>query len=340
MKRLIMFFICLGFATTASGQFISDVSKVGVTAAPFLEISVGARAVGMGGAFVGTADDASALYWNPAGIAKMSRPEAILVHIQWIADISFDYVGFVMPMGSFGTLGASVTSLSMNDMMVKTVDQPEGTGEYFGAGDIAMALTYAFNVTDRLSIGFTGKYIQQHIWNESAWGIGFDIGTLFTTGFRGLRIGATLSNFGTDMRMSGKDLLVYHDIDESIDGNNDRIFAELQTESWPLALNFQFGVAMELFDNEIHRITVASDALHPSDNTESVNIGMEYALKDMIFLRAGYKTLFMRDSEEGITLGGGINMKFMDSLKLRLDYAYADFGRLQNTQQLTLSIQF
>ncbi|MCD6115584.1 PorV/PorQ family protein [bacterium] len=340
MKKLIMFFICLGFAATASGQFVSDVSKVGVTAAPFLEIRVGARAIAMGSAFVGTADDASALYWNPAGIAKLNRPEAILVHTKWIADISFDYVGLVLPIGSFGTLGASVTSLSMDDMMVKTVDQPNGTGEYFGAGDIAMALTYAFNVTDRLSIGFTGKYIQQHIWNESAWGVGFDIGTLFTTGFRGMRIGATLSNFGTDMKMSGKDLLVYHDIDESIDGNNDRIFAELKTETWPLSLNFQIGVAMEVLNNEVHRITLASDALHPSDNTESINVGMEYALREMFFFRAGYQTLFMRDTEEGLTLGGGINMKFMRGLKLRLDYAYADFGRLQNAQQLTLRIQF
>jgi len=335
-----MFFICLGFAMAASGQFVSDVSKVGVTAAPFLEIGVGARAIGMGGAFVGTADDASALYWNPAGITQMDRPEAILVHTQWIADIRFDYAGFVMPIGSFGSLGASVTSLSMDNMMVQTVDQPEGTGEYFGAGDIAMALTYAFNVTDRFSIGFTGKFIQQHIWNESAWGMGFDIGTLFTTGFRGLRIGATLYNFGTDMRMSGKDLLVYHDIDESIDGNNDQVFAELQTERWPLPLNFQFGVAMELMDNEMHRMTVASDALHPSDNTEAVNVGLEYALKEMLFLRAGYQTLFMRDSEEGLTLGGGFHMKFMDGLQFRLDYAYADFGRLQNAQQLTLGLQF
>jgi len=245
-----------------------------------------------------------------------------------------------MPIGSFGSLGASVTSLSMDNMMVQTVDQPEGTGEYFGAGDIAMALTYAFNVTDRFSIGFTGKFIQQHIWNESAWGMGFDIGTLFTTGFRGLRIGATLYNFGTDMRMSGKDLLVYHDIDESIDGNNDQVFAELQTERWPLPLNFQFGVAMELMDNEMHRMTVASDALHPSDNTEAVNVGLEYALKEMLFLRAGYQTLFMRDSEEGLTLGGGFHMKFMDGLQFRLDYAYADFGRLQNAQQLTLGLQF
>jgi hypothetical protein len=339
MKKIVVFFVLL---TTAGGysQFISDVSKVGVTAAPFLTIGVGARAIGMGSAFVGTADDASSLYWNPAGIARLQRPEAILVHTEWIADMSFEYAGVVLPLGNAGTLGASVTSLSMDEMMVQTVDMPEGTGEYFSAGDIAMSLSYAFNLTDRFSIGFTGKYIQQHIWKETAWGVALDIGTLFTTGFHGLRIGATLTNFGTDMRMSGEDLLVYHDIDETQLGNNDRIFAELQTESWSLPLNLQFGIAMEVLDSPNHRLTLAADALHPTDNTESVHVGMEYALWRKIFLRAGYQSLFLRDSEEGLTLGGGLWLRFMGNVQFRLDYAYADFGRLQNAQRFSLGIVF
>jgi len=340
MKRIFIMLLLLGFVAGGHGQFASNVSKVGITAAPFLEIGVGARAIGMGSAFVGSANDASALYWNAAGIARLERPEAILAHTEWIADMRFDYAGFVLPLGSFGTIGGSLTSLGMEDMMVQTVDRPEGTGEYFSAGDIAMALTYAFNLTSNFSIGFTGKFIQQHIWKESAWGIALDVGTLFTTGFRGLRIGASLSNFGTDMKMSGKDLLVYHDIDENRLGNNERIFAELHTESWSLPLHFQIGLAMEMFQDDFHRLTMATDAVHPSDNTESVHLGMEYAFREMFFIRAGYKNLFLKDSEEGLTLGGGIWMRFLGNIQFRLDYAYADFGRLLNAQRLTLGIVF
>lgn len=340
MKKVFILVVCLIFTTGGYGQFVSDVSKVGVTAAPFLEIGVGARAIGMGSAYVSMANDASSLYWNPAGIAHLERPELLLVHTQWIAGMRFDFAGFVLPLGRWGALGLSVTSLGMDDMMVQTVDQPEGTGEYFSAGDIAMALSYAFNLTDRFSFGFTGKFIQQHIWKESAWGMALDVGTLFTTGFHGMRIGATLSNFGTDMRMTGKDLLVYHDIDENILGNNDRIFAELKTESWPLPLNFQIGVGMEILQNEKRRLTLAVDALHPSDNKESMHLGMEFALRERIFLRAGYQSLFLKDSEEGLTLGGGVWLRVLGSMQFRIDYAYADFGRLQNAQRLSLGIVF
>jgi len=331
--------IALCFVTSVGAQFVSDVTKVAITAAPFLEIGVGARAMGMGGAYVGHADESSALYWNPGGVARVTRPEGIFVHMDWIADINFDYVGFVLPAGRIGSFGISITSLSMDDMLVRTEERPQGTGEYFKSGSMALGLTYALNLTDRFSIGFTGKYVREEIWKESAQGIAIDIGTLFTTGFHGMRIGASLTNFGTDMRMSGEDLITYHDIDDQKLGNNDEIYAELQTDSWPMPLNFQVGLAMELIENNVHRVTFALDAVQPTDNKESVNLGLEYGIRKWIFLRGGYRNLFLKDSEEGFTVGAGANLDFFYNLPFRFDYAYADFGRLESIHCFTVALE-
>jgi len=340
MKKYLFISLILLIPVVVSAQYNSNVSNVGTTAATFLEIGVGSRAIGMGGAFVATANDASAMYWNPAGIGKLVSPEIIFVHTRWIADITFDYAGFVIPLGGIGTLGASLTMLNMGEMEVRTELLQDGTGELFDVADLAIGLSYGFNLTDRFSLGITGKYILQKIWKEQAEGFAIDIGTIYDTPIAGLRVGAALTNFGTDLRMQGDDLLVYHDIDPQQTGNNERIFAELQTSSWPLPLNFQLGVAMDLIQTSTNRLTLAVDALHPIDNTESMHAGTEYAFNENFFLRVGYRNLFLRDSEEGLTAGAGVQAALLGNVRVGFDYAYADFGRLQNAHRFSVNLVF
>ncbi|MBP7460972.1 MAG: PorV/PorQ family protein [Candidatus Delongbacteria bacterium] len=344
MRNKFLFFIMIwavmmiGWSASLSAG--EDNTKVGTTGASFLEIGVGARAVGMGGAFVAIADDASALYWNPGGISRLQSKEVLFVHTQWLADVSFNYVGLAVPLGSFGTLGGSITTLGMDDMEVTTVTYPDGTGEKFSAGDFCMALTYGRSLTDRFSIGANFKYINQNIWHMNASGMAIDIGTLFTTQFNGLKIGMSISNFGGKLKMEGKDAIIRHDIDENKTGNNGQIIGHLDTDKFAMPLIFRVGLSMDVLKSGMNRVTLATDALHPNDNTEHINVGGEYAFRDRVFLRAGYNSLFMKDSEEGFSAGGGICYRVMGNVLLKLDYAYTQFGDLNDIHRFAMTLSF
>lgn len=344
MNRKIIIAIIVLITTGVSVVFPSDnnVSKVGTSAATFLEIPVGANAVGMGGAYVSIANDASALYWNVAGITNLEKKEVLAVHSDWIADTNFDFAALVLPLGKYGTFGLSITSLTMSDMQVRTVDKPEGTGEFFDASDLSVGASYAFKLTDRFSIGFTGKYIQEKIWHMTASAVAIDIGTLFRTDlFNGMNIGASIYNFGTSMTLDGRDTRTFGRIDDTKLGSNENIPQNIEMDSWDLPLNIQIGVSTSLIRSNEYQVTVALDAVHPSDNYESVNIGTEFSYANLFFLRGGYSELFLDDAEGGLSLGVGVvtGMLFSNA-KIKFDYAFRDMGRLDNTQLFSLGVVF
>ena len=323
----------------AAGSLFAQ-TKVGSTAAPFLNIGIGPRAIAMGGAFVATANDVTSLYWNPAGISRTQSNQALFAHSEWFADISYNWAGTMLSLGDFGAVGLSIDYLDYGDIEVTTLREPEGTGEVFNPQDLVIALSYGYNLTDRFSIGGSVKYVNEKIWNVSANAIAVDLGVLFISDIYGLRIGATITNFGTDMQLDGKDLFIQTDINQQISGNNDQILAKLNTDSYPLPLTFRVGLAMDVINLADHRFTIGADALHPNDNAESLNIGAEYVLLNILSLRGGYKSLFLVNSEEGLTLGIGVNYNFTTELGLFFDYAYQDFGRLDYTQQFSIGVKF
>ena len=286
MKKFILLFSFI-FAISLAGQ-----TKVGSTAAPFLNIGIGPRASAMGGAFVATANDVTSLYWNPAGASRLESNEAMFTHLSWFADIKYNWAGSMLNIGDMGVVGLSVGYLDYGDLEVTTMAEPEGTGEFFTPHDLFFSLTYAYNLTDRFSIGANFKYINQKIWNTTANGFAVDLGVLFLSDIYGLRIGAAITNFGTDMQLDGKDLFVQYDINGQIYGNNDQILAKLNTDAYPLPLTFKVGVAMDVIDIENHKVTLAVDAYHPNDNAESLNLGMEYCFCHFVAYSAENATVF------------------------------------------------
>ncbi len=335
MKLKILALILVLSAAQAFSQ-----NKVGTTAAPFLGIGAGPRAIGMGGAFTAVADDPSALYWNPGGISRTGQSAVLVEHTNYLVGTSFNYFAGVVALNSDNALGLSVTNLNYGSDIVTTVSQPDGTGETWSASDWAVGLSYARNLTDRFSIGGTAKLIMQNIWHESATGFAVDAGLLYITPFNNMKIGMAISNFGTDMQMGGTDLLISYDPNPSMAGNNKNIPAQYYTDSYPLPLFFRVGLAMDVIKAGDSKLTLAADAIHPSDNDQSVNVGAEYSWSNTLYLRAGYKSLFIPNSQEGLTLGVGLRYAITMRLILSLDYAYENYGLLKNIQEFGVSVGF
>lgn len=340
MKQVIIICATLSFAYTQLNNS-QTISKTGTTSAQFLKIGSDARGSSMGNAFTAMNGGISSMYWNPAGLTSITNIESIFVNSNWLAGINYNYTAIALSLNRSGVIGFSMTSLTTPDDLVRTVDKPNGTGEYFNANDLALNLSYAKKLTSNFSIGGNIKYIRQNIWHASASAIAADLGALFITPFNNIRLGASLSNYGGDMQMKGRDQKFSIDPDPVNEGNVEFVNAIYETDKFPLPLIFRVGLAGELFSNNKNRLSFAIDALHPNDNLEWINIGAEYSLSETFFLRSGYTTLFRQDTEEGLTIGSGFKYRIgRSSTQLMLDYSYASFSHLKNVQRLSIGVQF
>ena len=318
---------------------VYGVNKTGTTAAKFLSIEVGSNAVGMGGAYTSIANDATAMYWNPAGLSFHDTKEVYFNHANWIADISFDYFGITFPMDNKSVLGFNLTSVTMDEMEVTRYGN-ENTGETFRAADYAIGSTYALNLTDRFSVGFNGKYIQQSIANSHAKGFAVDFGTLFITPF-GFTLGTSISNFGPKLRMTGDDLLIGADVDENIEGNNESVTGILSTDYFDLPLVLRIGVSEQFQMGPRNQIIISADAISPDDNANYINAGLKLQLLDgLISLYAGANSLFLDNAESEFSFGCGITIPQILNNSLSVHFTHEQMKFLGNSQQLSISFNY
>jgi hypothetical protein len=325
MVRTLLVLLLCALPLRASIFEILGGQKVGTTSFVFLKIGVGARASGLGECFVSVADDASTLYWNPAGAAVIEERQASFVHTDWFLDIVYDYASLIYPMGRLGTVGIQLAALQSGYMEETDEYHPFGTGEYFCFRDVMGALTYSKAITDRFSFGLSFKLITETLADLDSYGGALDIGTLYLVGYRDIRIGASLSNLGPDVRPRGTYL--------NANGN------ETSYEAFPLPIVYRMGVSGMLARN----LRIAFQIDKPSDNVEIFRMGLEYRPFDVLSFRAGYK-LNARSVHDGglpsdLSLGAGLSVPVM-SYRINVDYAYTGMGFVGDVQRLSLGVGF
>ena len=317
------------------------ITKSGTTVAQFLKIGVDARSTAMGNAGVGLTSNLSSMFWNPAGLATLKGVGVQFGNHDWLAKMKHQYIFTGISLPGAGVLGFGVISLSSPEDLVRTVVKPEGTGEKFSTNDLAVNLSYAQSLTDKFSLGGSIKYIQQNIWHATAHTFATDIGALFTTPFNGIRLGASISNYGGKMKLEGRDQKISVDPDPVNQGNVEFINANLETESFPIPLYFRVGLSGELINSSNLKLTYGIDALHPNDNSEYLNLGMEAVFSDLVSVRAGYPSLFKEESIEGPTFGAGLNYRiWQTATMIKIDYSVADYGPLGAVKRLSIGFNF
>jgi hypothetical protein len=293
--------------------------RAGISTAQFLKIGVGGRAAALGETFVAISDDASALYWNPAGLAQFKSNQVIFSHNIWLVDINHDFLGAVYHLDSDNTFGISLTSLSMEKMPVTTEFAPFGNGEYFGFSDIALSVSYARKMTEQFSFGGTVKYIEETLDKLKMRGVMIDFGTYYRTGLGSTRFAVTVSNFGAELAPDGEVVLV-----------GKRKKSDWQSFAPPTI--FRIGFAFEPYQDEEHSVTTSIQLNHPNDNSENVSLGAEYSWNRMLFLRGGYK---INVEEQNYSFGAGVIVP-ISIAEFTFDYAFANFEQLGSAHRFSI----
>lgn len=330
----IFLILLLYMVTLALGQ-----SKTGTTIGQVLKIEPDARTAALGNAGASLSGAAATAFFNPASLGRLKKSSVQFTYSKWLADIQYNFGSAAIRVPSLGTLLMQVTALNSGEIDVRTVSQPLGTGERYTVTAFSMGLGIGRMLTDRISVGMQLNYLRESIWHSSLTDVSLNLGVQYQLSPQGPTMGASISNFGPQAAYDGRDLYIDYDFNQAKHGDNDQLPAQLRTESFPLPTMFRVGFSVPLKFSESNQFLMVLDAIHPNDNGESLNIGAEWLLFDNIALRSGYRNMFLQDAEGGLVLGAGLRFH-LSGYSLHFDYAWADYGILEQTQRFSLGFGF
>jgi hypothetical protein len=336
-KRISIYFL---YGLLLSGQqlYTQSLQNAGASGMQFLKIGVGARAMGMGGAYTSLAGDAASLAWNPAGIGTITQIQLEAEHTTWVEGTSHNFIGLVVPITEQFNLAFHTVYLNSGDIEITTIDKPEGTGTYYNNADISAGITSSVRLTSQLTFAATVKYVQERIYDVSTGGVAADAGAWYATGYRSLTIGFSVANLGFEQKFSGRLLEIKYTPSSTGEPAKN---AELQTLPFSLPLTFRASGSFDLFEMfdeklESDKFIVAMDFSQQSDTRERFILGGEYSWNNLIRIRSGY--IFNAD-ELSWNIGGGVMLDIADFI-VSADYAASSLGRLGIGHRIGVSVGY
>lgn len=298
--------------------------RAGISALTYLKMEISPRAAALGSANITLSGDAFSTYTNPATLAEISGLSAGFSHTFWAADINYAYLSVAQPTKA-GVFGVSLSGLNSGPMPVRTTFQPEGTGEIFYAYYMTAGLTYSKRLTDQFSWGATARYVQERLAEFVAHTAVVDLGFLYETDIKELRFAVMLQNFGPNSTLRGE-----REVDTTFNSR------PITLDAYPAPTVFKLGLSIVPWRSKDGQqsLTTLLQLNHPNDNAENIRLGVEYAYRKLLFIRAGYK-INVRD-QNFPTAGIGLRMR-IGRHPLMFDYAVDPLEFLGTIHRLGLS---
>jgi hypothetical protein len=363
-RGLLVAAITVGLPSLGAAQDESDNTGFGTVAAEFLLLGAGARGAALGGAFAALADDPTALYHNPAGIALSRGPGVSLSTYDYVADTRYSWGGVSFPFsGGARAFGIQVGTFGFSDQPVTTPEQPDGTGSVYSVSQTFAGATFAQNFSDRFAAGLTAKFIFDQLGDAEGSAFAVDFGTNFHASLNNhpVKFSFTLVNLGTNLSYSGEALEV--DVPREPLPGDDPVPTEpqpgqLRTKDFPLPTTFRVGLAYDLLAGENSRLTLLGDFNQPTGAKAGFVLGSEWSAQRLggsgfgAALRASYSYMADNSAEltdlstdlsdqenlQGMAFGGGIGYTAGSGLLLGVDYAYRHMGVFGGTSFFTFNL--
>ena len=319
MKALLWKILMAALVLHAGHAWAGTEERLGTGGSSELRIPVGARSVAMAWANLGSVAGVDALFSNPAGLAGTdNRTEVLFSYARYIADMNLNYVAIGQKVGDFGSLGFSAKVLGVGDIIRTTETAPDGTGDIFSPTFSTLGLTYAKALTDRVNFGGTVYYIAESILQTNSNGVAFDFGFQYDTGFRGIRLGAAMKNFGGSQEFGGADF----ESNQHLPGDDpqaaNRTLA-LTSAEYELPSLFAGGASWPVVRG-IHNVTLHGLYQSNSFNVDEFRLGGEYRWRTDFSVRLGYKASSNSDELFDFSYGAGLRVPFGGS-NMYVDYA-------------------
>lgn len=317
--------------------------KVGTAGMQFLKLGVDARAIGMGEAYTAVTDDISSVFWNPAGLSPALQNQAFVSHTNWPAAIMHDFAAASITNG-VQTAAIYGSVLHMDDIEVTDEETFGPTGETFTNSGIAMGVAVSQTFTDKFSAGASIKYLRENLYEYSVNSYSFDLGSMYNTGWKNVKIGMALKNFGPDIRYrvdDDEDGLFDEDPFDLFDNDGDGQIDEDRTElDSKIPMSFSLGISGDLMRNDTNHWIASLQLDNVIDRLETWNLGTEYKMGNL-YLRAGYQINY---DTNGLSFGVGYQVPSSIGI-FNVDYAYTDMGYLaedfiSSAHRLSLKVRY